>query len=70
MVIGRSIEVLELDDQEIDRFVGHWLDTLPPGERAAMNSLWRKRPEQRDLTELENYERQREERDSGGNGGG
>ncbi len=68
--VGRSIEVLDLDEAEIDKFVQLWFDTLPAGERAVMEWLWNTRPEQRDLKDLEDYERQREKRNGGGNGDG
>lgn len=32
--IADSIDVLELDDAETNKYVGLWLDTLPPDERA------------------------------------
>lgn len=60
--IADSIEALELDERETDKLVDLWLDTLSPNERAVMDRLWRKkRPEQRDIRDLQDYERQREE---------
>ena len=67
--VGRSIEVLELDDPETDRFVALWLDTLPRGERAVMESIWNRHPSSSDTKDLEEYERLREAR-SVGNGEG
>ncbi len=66
--IADSIEALNLDEQETDKFVSLWLDTLPPNQRQVMERLWKKnRPDQRDIRDLQDYERQREER-AGENG--
>jgi hypothetical protein len=68
--VADSIEALELNEQETEKIVGLWLDTLPPNQRKVMERLWKKnRPEQRDIRDLQDYERQREER-GGENGDG
>ncbi len=69
--VADSIEALKLDEQETDRFVDLWLDTLPDNQRKVMERLWKKkRPEQRDIKDLQDYERQREERGGEGDSGG
>lgn len=69
--VADSIEVLKLDEQETDKFVDLWLDTLPPNQRTVMERLWKKkRPGDRDIEDLKAYERQREERAEGGDGDG
>lgn len=70
--VADSIEVLELDEAETDKFVGLWLDTLPGNQRAVMERLWSKRSASRpeDVRDLEEYERQRESREDEGDEGG
>lgn len=69
--VADSIEVLDLSQPETDKFVGLWLDTLPENQRAVMERLWtRGGPDGRDMEELKEYERRREERDGGEAAGG
>ena len=66
--VADSIEVLELDEAETDKFVSLWLYTLSENERAVMSRLWKRRgPAAGDMEELKDYERRREERDGGEN---
>lgn len=68
--VADSIEGLNLNERETDEFVRLWLATLPENQHKVMERLWKKkRPEQRDIKDLQDYERQREERGEGDNGG-
>lgn len=68
--VADSIEALDMDEMERDKFVSLWLDTLRENERAMMERLWKKRrPEQRDIQDLQDYERQRERRGGENEGG-
>lgn len=67
--VADSIVALKLDENETDKFVSLWLDTLPANQKMVMERLW-KRPglQERDIKDLQDYERRREQRGENGDG--
>lgn len=62
--VADCIEVLEMTNEEADKFIGLWLDTMPPGERSLqerMAALLLRGS--RDMKEVQDYEHEREQRD-------